>query len=62
MTGYRRWALKGYKEISKTVSVALIWCLAQLIDEYRFSSEKIRSKISFNYPKIVYWSIQLEDT
>jgi hypothetical protein len=32
-----RFVLKGFKGISKTVSVSLLWHLVRLIDEYRFT-------------------------
>jgi hypothetical protein len=32
-----RFVLKGFKGISKTVSVSLLWHLVRLIDDYRFS-------------------------
>ena len=34
-----RLVLTGYKGISKTLSVSLLWHLVQLIDEYRFSEQ-----------------------
>jgi hypothetical protein len=56
--------LKGYKGISKTLSVSLLWHLVRLIDEYRFSEQGIQEngKEKFNHPKIVYWSIRENDT
>jgi hypothetical protein len=32
-----RFVLKGFKGISKTVSVSLLWHLVRFIDDYRFS-------------------------
>ena len=32
----KRFLIKGYKGVSKTVSVSLLWHLTQFIDEYRF--------------------------
>ena len=34
-----RFIVTGYKVISKTVSVSLLWHLVKLIDEYRFSEQ-----------------------
>jgi hypothetical protein len=55
----KKFVLKGFKGISKTVSVSLLWHLVRLIDEYRFSEKGIQenAKAKFNQPKIVYWSI-----
>jgi hypothetical protein len=34
----KRFMLTGYKGISKTISVTLLWHLTRFIDEYRFYS------------------------
>jgi hypothetical protein len=34
-----RFVLTGYKGISKTLSVSLLWHLVRFIDEYRFSEK-----------------------
>jgi hypothetical protein len=60
-----RFVLTGYKGISKTLSVSLLWHLVRFIDEYRFSEQGAQEEAKqkkFNHPKIVYWSIRENDT
>ncbi len=57
--------LTGYKGISKTLSVSLLWHLVKLIDEYRFSEQGAQEEAKekkYDHPKIVYWSIKYTDT
>jgi hypothetical protein len=60
-----RLVLTGYKGISKTLSVSLLWHLVKLIDEYRFSEQGAQEEAKekkYDHPKIVYWSIRKDDT
>jgi hypothetical protein len=61
----KRLVLTGYKGISKTLSVSLLWHLVKLIDEYRFSEQGAQEEAKekkYDHPKIVYWSIRKDDT